>query len=273
MGEASRAKWKRRLERALETAPKMSGDEVGGRPFLKWLRGSGIAAVFVGMVGLMQTLFWPSVFFVYVGMTLIVVDLYCEKLHPGFKLSGFVVMLILAIAFTLKIVLRDDPLSITYARNNNGVVNIYILNTTATDYRDLDLHVQLPRDTFIAEKRKGSDLASCSLINFTDGAALLGESIHQTTATFTNGDSTTTEYPTYQRVRCDTLPHYSQFSLLLQVEKQTQANAPLAPYVGEVEPIKAVGSYRGKFREFDVDRKLSLQSLDRHASGWKDRHR
>lgn len=236
---------------------------------MQWVRRTGIWSAGLGMFGLLSTFFWTSITFVYFGLLLLMLDLLLEPLSKAVKTAGYIVLSLTLIAFTYFIVLRSDPIHLGYIDNSDGSVSIYLVNATDTDYKDFDVHLQLPPDTFVVSADQQSALSSCSIFNFVDASAIKGETNYSRTDTLPSGEHVMNVFGNYKRVRCEALPHRSK--LWIRMFSGKVGETILEPNRSPVTDIRVVGSYQGKFREFGIDERIAPQNIDARANGWKSR--
>jgi len=85
----------------------------------------------------MQTFFWPSIIAVYVGVLLLLVDLWNHRSSRAFKIAVSGAMSIGLVLFSIFVVFRREPIRVSYAIFQDGTVNEYVVNPTAGDYRSL----------------------------------------------------------------------------------------------------------------------------------------
>ncbi len=262
MGEASRRKWENRIERAKQSIHAVMFPASDSRGSLSWIARSGVAAILLGGLGLMQTFFWPSIIAVYVGVLLLLVDLWNHRSSRAFKIAVSGAMSIGLVLFSIFVVFRREPIRVSYAISQDGTVNAYVVNPTADDYRELDVHIQLPRGQIIVKHSQRSELATCSLFGASDGAALQGEQMHILTMNTPSGPSQTQFFGNFQRVRCEVLPSHATLWL-----KLVPAQGNTLSDVGTVDRVRVVYTYKGKFREFSLNEEAGVQDLNLHSGG------
>jgi hypothetical protein len=130
-------------------------------PFIKWIRGTGVAGIFLGLSSiLLLGWFWAEVAFVYAAAVVIVVDLWFElELPTKWKFVGTAICLASAAAFSWAVVFVQAPLSVAALVTNaeyppgttiNGVpwkkefteLEMRIINSTDHNYDDISLLIR-----------------------------------------------------------------------------------------------------------------------------------
>ena len=112
------------------------------KSLIVWLRGSGVGAILIGTLGLMQAFFWPSIFCFYVGAVLLFIDLFHEKgtRHQWAKYATATVLVAVMAIFTYDVVLRRNPISAFYVVED-GKLRVHITNESIDDYHEVDLQL------------------------------------------------------------------------------------------------------------------------------------
>ena len=85
------------------------------RPLLTWFRVVGISGLFIGGVALVQDphLFWWAVGLCYGGLSILLIDLYFERMRRTLKSTAASFLLILGTGFSFGVVFVSTPVSIT----------------------------------------------------------------------------------------------------------------------------------------------------------------
>jgi hypothetical protein len=136
--------------------------------FIKWLRSIGSGACLLGLLGLFQTLFYPSVICFYVGVAILIADFLLLERQP--VIVNWIVSSLLvgvAIVFWHYVVAHPNPISFGYIVDG-GRLDVKIGNDSSTDdYKDVDLTI-FPDDrdkVFVGEVKQINLISGCSLIS------------------------------------------------------------------------------------------------------------
>jgi len=108
----------------------------------RWLKGVGVISTALGTAGLMQLMFWPSVYAIYLGLLLLIWDLWYEEFNGYLRALIATALFSLAIAFTVIVVMRKAPVFADY-QIGNGVYVVFVLRDESMndDYRNVDLTI------------------------------------------------------------------------------------------------------------------------------------
>jgi hypothetical protein len=136
-------------------------DRVPNHAALTWIKGIGGSSIAIGLIGLMQDprLFWWAVGFFYVGLAVLGVDLYYEKMPPIKKGIFWSAGFTLAAVIGIKVVFVSAPLRVEMLffhdeqpniRDLGGIdwrppyseLRISIWNTSKVDYDDLNILIR-----------------------------------------------------------------------------------------------------------------------------------
>jgi hypothetical protein len=217
---------------------------------LQWARTVGIASIAFGGFGLMSIFFVWSVVLLYFGIAVLICDLWFERFRKADYLRFVIisVLLVFVCAFTKGVVLHDDPLDyVNDIYPKNGVITVTLYNTSASDYRDLDITIQPIPSTQIDSAKEEIGVAGVEIFDPGKVGApkelQSGQSIEMS-----NGRI----FLNFQRVRCATLPHDSP----IQFKLNLKGGVPMP------ERVHIVGTYYGKFQSRTIDINSGLSKTE-----------
>jgi hypothetical protein len=246
------------------TSHKELQDSKGIRSSVRsYLRGTGISAILLGGLGLLQPFYLPSVIAIYSGILLLAVDVTLEKISPLFKSVAIVILVLFGAALTHFVVLWKDPLSILYNPGKDGTIYLNVLNSTDDDFRSVDLHFSMPLGDFVIKTWPLSQQSSCSLLILPSADALLGD--ESLTITGSSGEFEA-RYGSYERLRCEVLPHRSNMPFAILVEQRQ--GEQLVPLEAPISAITVRGDYQGKFRLYKAPKEATLIPDSYSPAGW-----
>ena len=230
-------------------------------PAVRWLRSVGLASTCLGFGGLVTVYFWPSVVFVYLGLTLMLVDLYLERFerHGWLRYMIMIAMLVGICAFTWRTVLRQAPL-VTRAYVSKTA---YPSGTTSAGIRWYpnmrDLHVTLENDTDEDYERgyfhiqiaapilaKGQ-LGNIPGVQFVENEMSARQNVKGPDGKAVNVPLLVSQ--NHYRVRCETLPRHESLELSFAI---------LENDLPKVKEATIEGSYRGGFRTRHMNVTMSV---------------
>ena len=233
------------MSKSRKGTPKKPARAAVPRNPLAWLRGLGFVSMAIGGVGLMSSFFWPSVGSFYLGLAVLSIDLWFERLIIGWKILLWLFCLSIGLSFSFAVVLRSSPLSISYCITDTGLVEVYIKNGSSNDdYQDMDMTFATDSAAAHFDKlRNMSDFPSLSVIDQGWQLEHMEEAL-----IYSDGRDYYMTRPT-MRVRCAILPRKSSAHVLVSVVKGS--NDGIKPAL-DWGTLTIVGHFKGRFRELDI---------------------
>ena len=91
----------------------------------------------------MQTFFWPAIVATYIGIFIILLDLWIENFGPSRwrKIPIFCALLAFGFFFSKDVLLRKSPISVSYIVNK-GELQVTIYDMSQDDYENVDLELR-----------------------------------------------------------------------------------------------------------------------------------
>jgi hypothetical protein len=211
---------------------------------LPWLRGLGFVSMAFGGLGLIQYFFWPSVSFFYLGLVVLCVDLWFERLAMVWKASLGGIVGVIGMLFFWYVVLRTNPISVTYRLTDTNLVDLYVQNDSSDDYQDMDLTLSTDDPNAHFDQLKNvSDFPSLTVVDQGWKLTQMQEAL-----IYSDGRDWHMTRPTL-RVRCSLLPKRSSVHVLLSLVTGSPSGMVAAL---KWKKLMLSGEFKGKFKTVSV---------------------
>lgn len=254
MGKDSKAVWEARVARAFKEGADSVSPKPEKRTALVWLRSVGAGAICLGGLGLMQTFFWPSISALYIGISLLTLDLlFVEKFETKRWMKSVIVCALIALTgiFTKVVVLRTAPLMAAY-RTRGDVLEVYLSNASDDDYENLDIKIKpdFPKD-YVSSPEQVTHIPGISFVDALPGIMTeQGESVMANIDTSLPNAEATDTVNNFLRMRGEMLP--AKTTVRLRMKLVRPLGNGREPVTTGVQKVSVQASLKGRFRIFHI---------------------